>query len=197
MAYGLLAGLPPVYGLYVSLFPVVVYSFLASSKHVSVGTFAVMSIVVNIPITRLVSNPPDFVTEVFAPVSDASNSSLASNDSTTQSGGSSGRVFAIDGVTWTEEEYRVAIATALTLLAGVFQCAGSLMRLGFLTSYLSEPMVTGFTTGASMYVCVSQIAHVVGYKVPTQIGTFKLLKVIPTFFRSLLIWIIILIKNNY
>ena len=174
MAFGLLAGLPPVYGLYVSLFPVVVYSFLASSKHVSMGTFAVMSIVVNVPIMRLVSNPPPFVSEQSGPT----NSSLSSNDSkpTVTSGG---RVFVIDGVTWTEEEYRVAIATVLALLAGLFQCAGGVLRLGFLTSYLSEPMVTGFNTGASIYVVVSQLSYVVGYKVPTQIGTFQLLKVLP------------------
>ena len=37
MAYGLLAGLDPVFGLYVSLLPVLVYFFLGTSKHISVG----------------------------------------------------------------------------------------------------------------------------------------------------------------
>ena len=40
MAYGLLAGLTPVFGLYVSLIPVLVYFVLGTSKYVSVGTHA-------------------------------------------------------------------------------------------------------------------------------------------------------------
>ena len=37
MAYGMLTGLDPVYGLYVSFFPVIVYFFFGSSRHVSMG----------------------------------------------------------------------------------------------------------------------------------------------------------------
>ena len=37
MAYGMLSGLPPVYGLYVSLFPAIVYFFLGTSKQMSIG----------------------------------------------------------------------------------------------------------------------------------------------------------------
>ena len=39
LAYGLLAGLSPVSGLYVSLIPVIVYFILGTSKHISVGIF--------------------------------------------------------------------------------------------------------------------------------------------------------------
>lgn len=44
MAYGLLAGVDPVYGLYAALVPLVVYSFLASTPHVSVGPTALASL---------------------------------------------------------------------------------------------------------------------------------------------------------
>lgn len=37
IAYAVLAGVDPVYGLYVSLFPVFFYMLFGTSKHVSVG----------------------------------------------------------------------------------------------------------------------------------------------------------------
>lgn len=44
MAYGLLAGVDPVYGLYAALVPLVVYGLLASTPHVSVGPTALASL---------------------------------------------------------------------------------------------------------------------------------------------------------
>ncbi len=45
MAYALLAGMPPIYGLYASLIPLVVYALLASSRHVTPGTVAIDSLI--------------------------------------------------------------------------------------------------------------------------------------------------------
>ncbi|MEM9261537.1 MAG: SulP family inorganic anion transporter, partial [Bacteroidota bacterium] len=44
MAYAMLAGVPPVYGIYASIFPMLAYAFLSSSPHVSVGPTALASI---------------------------------------------------------------------------------------------------------------------------------------------------------
>ena len=46
MAYAMLAGLPPVYGLYVSTIPVIIYSLFSSSKHLSTGPVAITSLLV-------------------------------------------------------------------------------------------------------------------------------------------------------
>ncbi|XP_017872821.1 PREDICTED: pendrin-like [Drosophila arizonae] len=43
MAYGMLAGVSAGNGLYMAVFPVIVYMFLGTSKHISIGTFAVAS----------------------------------------------------------------------------------------------------------------------------------------------------------
>ncbi|MTB52404.1 SulP family inorganic anion transporter [Lewinella sp. W8] len=44
MAYGMLAGVPAVYGLYAALVPMLVYTLLASTPHVSVGPTALASL---------------------------------------------------------------------------------------------------------------------------------------------------------
>lgn len=45
MAYGMLSGVEPIYGLYVSFVPVLIMAFMSKSSHVSYGTFAVISMV--------------------------------------------------------------------------------------------------------------------------------------------------------
>ena len=46
MAYAMIAGLPPVYGLYASLFPLVVYLFLGTSRELAIGPVAMDSLLV-------------------------------------------------------------------------------------------------------------------------------------------------------
>ena len=44
MAYALLANLAPVNGLYMSFFPVLIYSLFGTSRHVAIGTIAIISL---------------------------------------------------------------------------------------------------------------------------------------------------------
>ena len=53
MAYGLLAGVPPVVGIYIGFFPLLLYFLFGTMPHLSMGTFAVVSILVPKPVFNL------------------------------------------------------------------------------------------------------------------------------------------------
>lgn len=57
MAYSILAGLPPIYGMYASTVPLFVYACFASSTQLQVGTVATTAILLNSIVTDL--NPGD------------------------------------------------------------------------------------------------------------------------------------------
>jgi len=61
MAYALLAGLPPVYGLYAALIPQVVYAFLGTSRQLAVGPVAMDSLLVATIVSALASNPDNYI----------------------------------------------------------------------------------------------------------------------------------------
>jgi len=62
MAYSLLAGLDPIYGLYAALIPLVVYSIFASSRYLSIGPVALMSIILLGGISTIVSpDEPEYL----------------------------------------------------------------------------------------------------------------------------------------
>ncbi|XP_068453338.1 solute carrier family 26 member 6-like [Clinocottus analis] len=135
MAYALLASLRPVFGLYTSLYPVLVYFIFGTSRHISIGTFAVISIMVG------------SVTERLAP------------DSNFHVNGTNGT----GGVDLdARDAFRVQIACSLTVLAGIFQILLGVVRFGFVVTYLSEPLVRGYTTASACHVCVSQLKYLFG-----------------------------------
>eukprot|EP00457_Paulinella_chromatophora_P003611 gb/GEZN01003619.1/.p1 GENE.gb/GEZN01003619.1/~~gb/GEZN01003619.1/.p1 ORF type:complete len:628 (+),score=64.94 gb/GEZN01003619.1/:76-1959(+) len=56
LAYAALAGLPPVYGLYSSMLPCVVYAFLGTSRDLTVGPFALVSLLVGDGVKKALGN---------------------------------------------------------------------------------------------------------------------------------------------
>lgn len=53
MAYASLAGLPPIYGLYGGLVPLIIYALLGTSKHLAIGPVAVSAILVLSGVSKL------------------------------------------------------------------------------------------------------------------------------------------------
>ncbi len=60
----------------------------------------------------------------------------------------------------------VQMALTLTFLAGVYQLAFGLARLGAVVNFVSHNVVIGFTAGAAILIATSQLKHVLGVPVP-------------------------------
>lgn len=52
-----------------------------------------------------------------------------------------------------------------------------LLQLGFITIFLSEPLVSGYTTGAACHVFTSQLRHITGIDVDVPPGIFRVPRV--------------------
>lgn len=60
----------------------------------------------------------------------------------------------------------ISLALVLTFLAGFFQLAMGLLKMGKLVNFVSHSVVIGFTAGAGILIAFKQLKHVFGIKVP-------------------------------
>jgi SulP family sulfate permease len=60
----------------------------------------------------------------------------------------------------------ISMALTLTFLAGIYQLAFGLARLGKLVNFVSHTVVIGFTAGAAILIASSQMKHVLGIHIP-------------------------------
>ncbi|XP_076469168.1 solute carrier family 26 member 6-like [Babylonia areolata] len=189
MAYALLARLPPVYGLYTSFYPVLLYFFFGTSKHISVGTFAVVSLMVGAVVEDGHVAWERQQSEVLMQ-NDTSSLITTENLTVTGQGQGQGVTSATDpgllpGAENELEQIKVAYAMSVTFAVGVMQIFLGLVRLGFLTSFLSDPLISGFTTGAAVHVLSSQLHSIFGIPVGQYSGSFKLIYGYRDFFVNL------------
>ncbi|XP_006627221.2 sulfate anion transporter 1 [Lepisosteus oculatus] len=168
IAYCLLAGLQPIYGLYTSFFANIIYFFMGTSRHVSVGIFSLMSLMVGQVVDR------EMYLAGFDLSEDNKADTLNSGDVWNSSGTSN--VSAINltlgdlSMECGKECYAISIAAALTFLAGVYQVLMAVFQLGFVSVYLSAPMLDGFATGASLTILTVQAKYLLGLKIPRHQG---------------------------
>lgn len=117
LAYAMIAGLPPQIGLYASIAPLFAYAAFGTSRTLSVGPVAVVSLM------------------------------TASAAGEIAQSGSAGYLQA---------------ALVLALLSGVLLLGMAMLRLGFLATFLSHPVISGFMTASALLIAASQLKHLLG-----------------------------------
>ena len=117
LAYAMVAGLPPVYGLYASILPLFAYTLLGTSKTLAVGPVAVIALMT-----------AETLSELYPP----------------------GSIDYIHG------------ASMLAALSGLVLLIMAIFRLGFLTNFISHPVLSGFMTASGILIIISQTKHLLG-----------------------------------
>ncbi|NXE51208.1 S26A6 protein, partial [Casuarius casuarius] len=167
LAYALLAGLPPVTGLYSSFYPVFLYFFFGTSRHNSVGEQGWPGDVCP-PSASILSPGPFAIISVM--IGSMTDSLVPSDDFLEPVNGTN--------VTVVNEERRdaarVELVATVTILVGIFQVALGLLQFGFVVTYLSDPLVRGYTTAASVHVLISQLKYVFGVSLAEHSGPLSL-----------------------
>uniref|UniRef100_A0A7N8XL78 Solute carrier family 26 member 5 n=1 Tax=Mastacembelus armatus TaxID=205130 RepID=A0A7N8XL78_9TELE len=161
LAYAMLAAVPPVYGLYSSFYPLLIYIFFGTSRHVSIGTFAVISLMIGGVVVR---EAPDSMFYI-QPTNGTNATAFVDEEA--------------------RDARRVSVAVMLTTLVGIIQIVLGLLRFGFVAIYLTEPLVRGFTTAASMHVFVSQLKYLLGVKTQRFSGPLSVIYSVKAVFSDI------------
>jgi SulP family sulfate permease len=130
VAFAMIAGLPPQYGLYTAIIIPIVAALFGSSLHLVSGPTTAISIV------------------IFGVISTYAEPGSA--------------------------EF-IALAFALTLMAGVYQLIFGIVKLGQLANFVSHAVVIGFTAGAAILIAASQLKNVMGVEISQSTSFFSTL----------------------
>ncbi|XP_053280654.1 solute carrier family 26 member 6 [Pleuronectes platessa] len=149
MSTALVTSVPPIFGLYTCFYPVLIYFIFGTSKHISMGPYTVVGVMIGGVADRLIPNSDFMIWD------NVTNSSIVD--------------------TMSRDAARVQVAAAVTFLSGVFQILLGLAQFGFLVTYLSEPLVRGYTTGTAFHIIVSQLKYVLGINPVGHSGLLSLI----------------------
>ena len=80
----------------------------------------------------------------------------------------------------TDIEAFVSLALVLTFLAGLFQFAMGILRMGKLVNFVSHSVIIGFTAGAGILIAFKQLKHIFGIEVPQGSTILEIITYIAT-----------------
>jgi SulP family sulfate permease len=160
MAYATLAGLPPIYGLYSSLAPLLAYGLLGTSPHLHFGPFGLVSVLV-----------ADGLGGAGYDAAACSAAAAAAEGVGMSAPGAAAAEVAADAAC---AEFEHAAVT-MSLLVGLCHLAMAALRLDVLAEVLADSVMTGFTSAAAILIAASQAGKLAGIHVAHGLPFLELL----------------------
>lgn len=171
IAYSLLAGQEPIYGLYTSFFASIIYFMFGTSRHISVGIFGILCLMIGEVVDR------ELIKAGFDTAHIALSLGMVSNGSTSLNQ-TSDRIC-------DRSCYAITVGSTVTFMAGVYQVAMGFFQVGFVSVYLSDALLSGFVTGASFTILTSQAKYLLGLSLPRSSGVGSLITTWIHIFRNI------------
>ncbi|XP_003782094.1 sulfate transporter [Otolemur garnettii] len=170
IAYSLLAGQEPIYGLYTSFFASIIYFLVGTSRHISVGIFGILCLMIGEVVDREL-HKAGYDTAHVAALGVVSNGTTSLNQTS---------VMICD-----KSCYAIMVGSTVTFVAGVYQVAMGFFQVGFVSVYLSDALLNGFVTGASFTILTSQAKYLLGLSLPRSSGVGSLITTWIHIFRNI------------
>jgi MFS superfamily sulfate permease-like transporter len=167
MGYSLIAHVNPVFGLYTAFFPALLYTILGTSKHCAVGPVAIVAGLMTGNIVIAVMEDLGMNYQEKRGIGGIYNTS------------NTGIPEGFEDIT------NIDIAIMVGLINGVYVFTFGCLRLGFISNYLSEELVSGFMTSAAIYVFTTQLHYLVGVNLENRSGPLALIKTYIEFFERI------------
>ncbi|XP_033752391.1 sulfate transporter-like isoform X2 [Pecten maximus] len=165
LAFGILASLAPAFGLYTSFFPIILYMLFGTSHHISFGTNAVIAL-----FTAEMAEG-----QVRGLVRQAGVGNVTENGTQIVEGLDDAAIIDI----------KVMTASGASLIVGIVLLAMGILRLGFLTSYLSSSFIHAFVCASAVHIASSQIPKALGISIPSFTGAGKLVRSYIEIFKAI------------
>uniref|UniRef100_A0A5S6R137 STAS domain-containing protein n=1 Tax=Trichuris muris TaxID=70415 RepID=A0A5S6R137_TRIMR len=150
MAFARIARVSPIHGLYINFIPTLMYAILGTSRHAAIGGEAVNSLLMGNMVSKYLPISPENAT-----VTSVSNESS----------------FVDEKISFTALD----LAMSAAMLEGLILLVMGMLRLGFVSVYLSDQLVGGFTTGIAVHVLSTQVPALFGLVVSSHQGAGQLL----------------------
>ncbi|OCT87704.1 sulfate transporter [Xenopus laevis] len=167
IAYSLLAGQEPIFGLYTSFFACIIYFLMGTSRHIHVGIFGVLCLMVGEVVDKeLQVAGYDSLDSHKGQMLDTLNQNI------TQGLFDQNHTVAM---TCDRSCYAITVGATVTFMAGVYQLAMGFLQVGFVSVYLSDSLLSGFATGASFTILTSQVKYLLGISIPRVNGICSLI----------------------
>ncbi|KAL1500850.1 hypothetical protein ABEB36_006276 [Hypothenemus hampei] len=159
MAYGLLGNVPPISGIYMAFFPVLVYFIFGTSRHVSIGTFAIVCLMTG----KVVSEHANF--EIMQNGTERFLDPHLNNSETLKL-------------------TNVQVAVTVTFGVAILQLMMFILRLGAVSTLLSDNLVSGFTCASAFHVVSSQLKDLLGLTMEKRRGNFSFIYILYDAFKA-------------
>lgn len=185
LAYAILAGLPPGIGMVSTIFPIIIYLFFGSAAHTSIGTNAIVSIIIGDMLLEpsMKASMAAASTKLTSVALDVYNDSYSILNTTVETLPGVEQTSVTDDHSYMQQ--RIALVAGATFYTGIIFFVMAIFRMGFLVTYLSQPFMSGFTTGVAVHIFSSQIKTALGLKLPPIEGAGKLVKLYYNVFANI------------